>query len=220
MVAIPDPTHVRPERTGWRDEKISERHRMWGFNCPAVDLDFLMVEYNLGKPVGLIEYKHDGAQMPNLKHPTYRALTELANLAGLPFFIAFYHNEDWWFRIVPVNDLAKEVYVEQQAMSELEFVTSLYQMRRLVIEREVIAKLKTIQPPGAENEIHPAKDEEFARLPGARLAQRTTPCSLGCGRDIEADVDYYLRHDNGDLHWAHELCVRELKAMQETVSDL
>lgn len=30
------------ERTGWRDEEISARHRIWGVNCPAVDLDFLM----------------------------------------------------------------------------------------------------------------------------------------------------------------------------------
>ena len=49
---------VRQERTNWRDQELSARHRTWGFNCPAVDLDFLMVEYNIGKPVGLIEYKH------------------------------------------------------------------------------------------------------------------------------------------------------------------
>ena len=34
---------VRPERTGWRDEKLSQRHRMWGWDCPAVDIDFLLL---------------------------------------------------------------------------------------------------------------------------------------------------------------------------------
>jgi hypothetical protein len=63
------------------------------------------------------------------------------------------------------------------------------------------------------------KKSDPKTLPGARLAQRTTPCSLNCGRDIEADVDYYMRHDNGDLHWAHELCVREHLATQETQPD-
>ncbi len=41
---IPDNTSVRQERTGWRDEKISQRHREWGYNCPAVDLDFEVVD--------------------------------------------------------------------------------------------------------------------------------------------------------------------------------
>ena len=70
---------VREERTGWRDARISARHRLWGFNCPSVDLDFLLVEYHLGKPVGLVEYKHYQAQEPNVIHPTYRALIDLAD---------------------------------------------------------------------------------------------------------------------------------------------
>lgn len=141
---------VRQERTGWRDEKISNRHRQWGFNCPAVDLDFLMVEYNLGKPVALVEYKHEGAAPPNLRHATYRALVELANLASLPFYIAFYNNEAWWFKIIPVNDRAKELYKPNQGMSELEYVASMYALRRQVVEQEVMANLNTARPPGQD----------------------------------------------------------------------
>ena len=33
---------VRAERTHWRDEALSERHRLWGYDCPAVDVDFLL----------------------------------------------------------------------------------------------------------------------------------------------------------------------------------
>lgn len=37
---------VAEERNGWRDERISKRHRQWGRDCPAVDIDFLMLEYD------------------------------------------------------------------------------------------------------------------------------------------------------------------------------
>jgi hypothetical protein len=141
-----NPTSVRPERTGWRDEAISKRHRMWGFNCPAVDLDFLMVEYNLGEPVGLIEYKHEGAQKPNLLHPTYRAIMKLADLASLPFCIVLYNNTDWWFKVTPVNERAKAVFAGIAEFSELEFVSKLYEMRSRVIETEVLSKLNTTRP--------------------------------------------------------------------------
>lgn len=134
------------ERTGWRDLALSERHRLWGFNCPSVDLDFLLVEYNLGKPVAIIEYKEDRARMPNTLHPTYRAITELANMADLPFLIAFYSNVDWWFRIYPVNADAARYYREGQVMTEREFVESLYHLRGLCIEQNVLAHLKRIKP--------------------------------------------------------------------------
>ncbi len=99
------------ERTGWRDKEISLRHRAWGFNCPAVDLDFLMVEYNLGKAVAMVEYKHFKACMPNLNHASYRAIMDVANNHNpdpLPFLLAFYWPEQWAFRAYPVNDQAIE----------------------------------------------------------------------------------------------------------------
>lgn len=137
---------VRQERTGWRDQKISERHRMWGYNCPAVDLDFLVVEYNVGKPVGLVEYKHEGAAMPNFNHPTYRALSELANAANLPFLIAFYNNTQWWFKVFPVNTRAKAIFTSSETLSEKEYVTALYKMRSRIIELAVLNKLNTAKP--------------------------------------------------------------------------
>jgi len=137
---------TRLERTGWRDQEISLRHRMWGFNCPAVDLDFLMVEYNLGKPCGLVEYKHHHAQMPNVKHATYRALSELASMGSLPFIIAFYWPENWAFRVYPVNQIAKHHYGEGQAMSEYQYVQSLYRIRRLKITEQIADKLNKTMP--------------------------------------------------------------------------
>lgn len=124
---------VRQERTGWRDQELSQRHRVWGHNCPAVDLDFLIVEYNVGKPVGLIEYKHHHARYPDLRHATYRALTELANVAGLPFLLAFYWPGIWAFRVTPVNSIANNHFKNGEIVTEREFVRRLYGMRRRVL---------------------------------------------------------------------------------------
>ncbi len=77
------------ERTGWRDREISSRHRRWGFHCPGVDLDFLLIEYHRAEPVAIIEYKHHRAARPDLSHPSYRALLALAErVPKLPFLIA------------------------------------------------------------------------------------------------------------------------------------
>lgn len=141
---------VRPERTGWRDESLSRRHRDWGFNCPAVDLDFLMVEYNLGKAVCIVEYKHARARMPDLRHPTYRALADLADGyrgKGLPFMLAFYWPGIWAFRVTPVNALAKEWFEGACELTEAEYVGRLYAMRQNKIQVEVLGRLNVERPP-------------------------------------------------------------------------
>jgi len=149
------------ERTGWRDEKISRRHRKWGFNCPAVDLDFTMVEYNLGKAVALVEYKHINARIPDIRHATYRALKDLADNygdIGLPFFISFYDPDGWTFEVWPINDMAKRtcneylerkmslLYTELYPCTELDYVTFLYRLRSRMIEDTVMSTLNTTLP--------------------------------------------------------------------------
>jgi len=142
------------ERTGWRCEKISQRHRDWGYNCPAVDLDFIVTEYNHGKPVALVEYKEKHAASPDLTHPTYKALKDLADNYSpnaIPFLIAIYCPDDWWFKVIPVNQAAIEYYkhVSGQFITEQRFVKSLYLLRKTVLEAsdiEAISKLKNVVP--------------------------------------------------------------------------
>ena len=122
-------------------------HRQWGWNCPGVDLDFLMVEYNIGKPVGLIEYKHFNARMPSFTHPTYRALAALADVAALPFLCTFYWPDIWAFRVFPVNVIAKQHYEEREDMTERQFVQRLYRLRRLVLAKEITHILQDEMPP-------------------------------------------------------------------------
>jgi len=147
---------VRQERTGWRCEEISKRHREWGYNCPAVDLDFMVVEYNYGKPVALIEYKDKHAKLPSLDHPTIKALAALADgyKKPLPFFIAIYCPEDWWFRVIPINEIAKKIYKGKTELTEKRFVKSLYLIRNIALsdqDVQAINKLKDITPPKLES---------------------------------------------------------------------
>lgn len=143
----PDARPVRQERSGWRDEEISKRHRAWGFNCPAVDMDFLMVEYHTGKAAATVEYKHYHARQPNLEHPTYRALKDLSDRAELPFLLAFYWPETWAMLVYPLNDLALKHFQNPDPLSEREYVTRLYHIRNCVITREVLQHLNTDRPP-------------------------------------------------------------------------
>jgi len=137
------------ERTGWRDQSISERHRQWGANCPSCDLDFLLLEYNVGLPTALVEYKHHLAQPVDLRHATYRALTALADRGDpIPFLLAYYWPETWSFYVYPVNAAARAIYPERaRCLSERRFVSSLYVMRRRTIETAVLARLHDTPPP-------------------------------------------------------------------------
>lgn len=139
----------RTERTGWRDSELSNRHGAWGFNCPAVDLDFVMMEYNHGKPCALVEYKHKNAKPIDPKHATYRALIALADgysCGPLPCFVAIYDPVDWSFIVIPLNEKAKSHYSHCAGikLTERRFVKSLHLLRKSVLtaeDEEAIAQL-------------------------------------------------------------------------------
>lgn len=120
---------VKPERTGWRDEALSQRHRTWGWNCPAVDIDFLMVEYDCGKASALVEYKHERAAPQYASHPSYRTLVDLGDRARLPIFACRYSDDFTSWRVTPLNDLAKSFCPERRDMTEAQWVALLYKTR-------------------------------------------------------------------------------------------
>jgi len=120
---------VKQERTGWRDMELSERHRKWGWDCPAVDLDFLFLEYDRGQPVAIVEYKHERAAPQYASHPTYQAMINLGSMAGIPVFAARYKADFSEWIIVPLNDTAKTKLTARTTMTEREWVTFLYRLR-------------------------------------------------------------------------------------------
>lgn len=140
---------VRAERTGWRDEELSRRHRLWGYNVPCVDLDFPLVEYNRGRTVALIEYKRFTAQSLNFKHPTFDALRHLANNAGgeIPLFVAVYWPDVWAFELHALNDSAERALGGDSVrrVTEQQFVAGLYMIRGQPVPDEV-SKLNNLLP--------------------------------------------------------------------------
>lgn len=122
---------VKPENLEFRDGDLSARHREWGFDCPAVDLDFPMVEYNRGEAAAIVEYKYAATDtVPDLTHPSMTALAGLANAAEIPFIVACYTREPWTFRVYRGNDHAERIYREEgRLLTEREFVASLYFIR-------------------------------------------------------------------------------------------
>lgn len=131
----------RVERSGWRDQAISDRHGKWGFNCPAVDLDFVMLEYNHGKSAALVEYKHKNAKPVDPGHATYRALRDLADnykSGPLPCLVAVYDPEDWSFIVTPLNEAAGKHYdhCKGEKLSEQRFVKSLHLLRKRVLDAD------------------------------------------------------------------------------------
>lgn len=142
-------TTWRTERLGWRDERLSERHGHWGFNCPAVDIDFLLVEYNTGKTCALIEYKHKNTSPPNVQHASYRAIVDLADgyrHRALPCLIAIYDPDTWAFKVIPLNEAGIRHYAhcQNQWITEQRFVRSLYLMRKAVLEEQDEAVIRTL----------------------------------------------------------------------------
>lgn len=130
---------VKTERTGWRDLRLSERHRRWGWDCPAVDLDFLFLEYDKGKAVALVEYKHEFSPLQHSTHPTYQALIDLANRASLPVFGVRYADDFTWYLVTPLNEWAKILCEKQTTMTEEEWVTFLYHIRGYELPDSIFA---------------------------------------------------------------------------------
>ncbi len=150
-MSIFDYRKTRKERTGWRDETISKRHREWGFNCPAIDIDFLMIEYNQGIPMAIIDYKRYTGTIENIHPKSIQAITFLANKSNISFFIVYYWDDVWAFQVFPINEIAKEKIklLKSSLLSEQEFVAFLYQIREIQLtnqEKELIKKLHIVKP--------------------------------------------------------------------------
>ena len=94
---------MREEKHGFRDQRISERHRLWGTDCPMLDIDFLAVEYDHGQVVALIEYTHEHGQHLDPQHPSTLALVDLADRANLPFWSVRYADDFAWLEVKPMN---------------------------------------------------------------------------------------------------------------------
>lgn len=138
-------TGVRPERTGWRDLKLSMRHRDWGPQLVAVDIDFLMIEYIDSRACAIVEYKHEFASMPYLGHPSFRVLSDFYRKDGsqIPAFCVRYGKDFGWFDVSPLNESAKRYQDGVEVMSEHDYVALLYRLRGRKLPPSVAMQLRT-----------------------------------------------------------------------------
>ena len=119
------------ERTHWRDEALSLRHREYGQNLPAVDIDFMLIEYDHAEPKALVEFKNEHAQPVNVsKNPSIAAMAKLANNADIPAFLVRYADDFSWWKVLALNDQAASYLTNNpQIMDEAEWVSILYAVR-------------------------------------------------------------------------------------------
>lgn len=129
---------VRQERTGWRDEALSRRHRRWGWDCPAVDLDFLFLEYDRGKASAIVEYKNEHAAPQYASHPTYQAMIDLGNRAQIPVIACRYSDDFRTWRVTPLNKPARQFLPQRVVLTEQEWVKLLYTIRGYDVPQSVL----------------------------------------------------------------------------------
>jgi hypothetical protein len=111
----------RKERTGWRDQEISSRHRIWGFDCPMRDVDFIVVEYHRGIAAAFVEYKHAGASKREIHSSQHAPLTTLQTHGrDLPFFVVVYDPDTWWFTVHTKNSAAIAMVAAWLSVSGIE----------------------------------------------------------------------------------------------------
>ena len=136
------------ERTDWCDREISKRHRLWGDDLYAVDVDFCMVEYYSRRGVLLVDYKHfvkkESLYIHTASHDT---LAWLADGRDLPFCIVLYNFDarPRTFEVIPVNDEAKKYFGRRQILNEEQWVHHLHYLRGLAQDeyfQHIIKKLK------------------------------------------------------------------------------
>lgn len=145
--------------------QLSDRHRAWGDDCPMVDLDYLLVEYNHGTAVAVVDYKFHGATIERTNRRTFETLGGLYDSTGrqLPFFIARYWPDIWAFRLKAVNEsavkwlndtlssLAPELCgAEWVDLTEYRYVYLLYRLRKDILtlgDQAYLARLNQSLPP-------------------------------------------------------------------------
>lgn len=143
------------ERSGWRDGELSLRHRLWGDDVPAVDVDFLLIEYDRGAPVAVIDYKHHKKKRSDIRlrgDSNHQALGSLHNSNGaqIPFYICRYWPGTWAVEAIAVNEAAirrAPALRDWFEMTESQWVTGLYRLRNRIIPEGIDVLLNQEMPP-------------------------------------------------------------------------
>jgi len=139
------PDATKRERTGWRDEALSMRHRAWGKPIHMTDIDFLVTEHRNGDCKALVEYKFSMSDYGFAKSANAASLRHLASndRSALPLFVVRYWREPWTFAAYPENDSALAMMPKTRVMSERDYVSFLHKLRGLELPADLAGALDT-----------------------------------------------------------------------------
>lgn len=130
------------------------RHRtVWGFDCPVVDLDWWVVEYDSELPVLVVDYKNWRAPWPPQTDSNAKALGSLHLPDGRPIPLMFvrYRRDPWTFVVLPGNRRASALWPKWTngfVMHERMYVGWLYKARGRELPDRVGERLSTGLPRG------------------------------------------------------------------------
>lgn len=138
--------HQRMATVDWvqHAQRLSERHRAWTDNVPAVDIDATggqlltaaFVEYDNKEPVALIDYKDHRTRHLKDTDPSLIVLTRLATRAGLPFYTVVYTDNgdepwSWTFTVHSCTMLAAEQRLFPQLVGQFTEQDYVYWLLRI-----------------------------------------------------------------------------------------
>ena len=138
---------AREELKRREHQGLSQRHRTWGEQVPATDVDLFLIEYDFRRAVALIEYKDDSPRPLSYSERTsMAAIRDVGDRARLPFYLVRYRARDWTFIVHAENPLAHETLpdVLGRRLSELEYVEFLYRLRGREVPDIVVPNLSRV----------------------------------------------------------------------------
>jgi hypothetical protein len=129
------------ERSGFRDLGFSKRHRLYGRDCPATNIDFL--EYDEGQSVAVIEAKRERERFDE---PNKKAIIDLSNRASLPAFKVVHADDFSIFTVSSLNPIARRFLKSKPGtMQESEFIRFLYAIRGRDVPEEILRKIEALK---------------------------------------------------------------------------
>jgi Holliday junction resolvase len=134
---------VKQQMTTGEDISMRIRHRWWGWNIPGTDIDDIpFIESDHKKAVMLIEYKKENAPEVYRTDSQIQVLQDVADRAGLPFFVVRYARDYSWIIVKPINQIAYKTIPNWNGkeFTEIQFVAWLYRIRHR--DQEAENKLK------------------------------------------------------------------------------
>lgn len=121
------------ERTGWRDEAFSKRHRFYGKKLGLVNIDGVWCfSAGNGLPKALVEFKNENAEPLSRESYEFKVLFNLAQKSELPAFIIRYKSNFSEYMVTPINGKAKIILDKRTIFTELEYVKFEYRARGLM----------------------------------------------------------------------------------------